>query len=81
MPRVNFRLPKHLQKPVRNGEANGHSRTQVVVRMMEVGSDVAEEVGDDWWELEKRAMQEGSSPGRVAGKIVKAFFEAERKRR
>jgi hypothetical protein len=78
-PAASFRIPDHLLKRVLDAEAKGYTRTHVILQMMEVASDIADALGPDWWEIEKRAAQEGTSPGVVLAHLAVAALEAEKK--
>jgi hypothetical protein len=80
-PAITFRVPDHLLDFVLDAEDAGHTRTAVVVRMMEVARDAAAALEEDWWELEKLAARENSTPGTILGRLARETLESEGKPR
>lgn len=75
-PHFAFRPPVRVQEYVLAAEEGGHSRTSVLVKMLETSMDAADELGLDWWELEKMAALEGVPVGRVLGRLAREQLQS-----
>lgn len=65
-----FRLPQSIKDYLANSEASGYSQTEVVVMAIEMIRDVAEVMGDDWWDVLKQASIKKVSYGKVLGSLA-----------
>lgn len=75
---IAFRPPPELNEYIEKSEAGGYTKTAVVLRSMQIARDAVETLGDEWWEIEKRANLEGVGPGVILGRLA---LEALAKRR
>jgi hypothetical protein len=46
---------------------------------MEIYKDLIEGLGDDWWEIARRASTYEQGPGAIIAQVVKQALELERK--
>jgi hypothetical protein len=74
-PQIAFRAPEHLERYIEGAESGGYTKTQVVIRMLEVAKDAAEGLGNDWFEIERIAAVEKTTPGVVLARLAKAGLE------
>lgn len=70
-PQFFFRPPDHLRDHIEDVEQAGYTRTEVIVKMLDFAKDAADELGADWYALEHRAAVDGTTPGTLAGQILK----------
>src|ERR1051326_6559382 len=76
---VSARLGSALQTFVEDAEASGMTATGVVLRALEVAKDITEAMGAEWWELEKIASVEKSSPGKVLAQLALEILKRRKK--
>lgn len=76
---LGLRVGGRILEWVEEGEDAGFTATAAVLKGLEVSIDASDELGDAWWEVERRANLEGLSPGTMLGRLAKAALEAERK--
>ncbi len=72
---IAFRVPKDLERYIKDAEALGYSKTEVVLRMLGVARDASDELGGLWTEVEKRATDGETRPGVVLGRLAKAALK------
>lgn len=66
-----------LRDWVEDAEDAGLTTSMVLVRSLELARELSVELGDEWWELEKRAKVEGVSEGTLIGRMLKGLLESE----
>ncbi len=76
-PGISFRSPEDVVAWLAKMELAGHDRTEVIVTALRVGRDVAERIGDRWYEIEYRARRKGIEPGGMLAELALAAIEAE----
>lgn len=54
-------------------------KSGAVVYMLEMAADVMRELGPDWYEVERMGKVEGTSPGRVVARLIRAGLAQEKK--
>lgn len=74
-PMVGFRAPQDVQQYLDAVE----DKTDVMVQGVRLIRDLREELGPDWWEVERRAKVEGVSVGAVLGQLAFAQLKSEKK--
>lgn len=67
---IGFRPPPELLSFITEAEAAGYTKTAVVLRCVEIAKDVIDAMGDDWWEVERRANVEKVGPGVVLSRLA-----------
>ncbi len=70
-----FRPPQELSEYIESAEATGRTLTEVLIKMLTVAKDCAEGLGVDWYELERLASVEGTTPGAVLARLAKAALK------
>lgn len=80
-PQMAFRAPKDIESYVHAAEDGGYQKSQVLIEMLRVSMDAAQELGPEWFEVERLAKVESSSPGKIVGGLVReALFRRAGKR-
>lgn len=77
-PMIGFRVPSHLQTYIEKVESRGYQRSEVVVEALEVTKDAGEVLGDEWFEIERRAKVEEVSVGTMLGRLAKLALKSKR---
>lgn len=65
----------------RRAAAYGVTEAAMVRRALEAFRDIYESMGDDWWEVDRRANSSDQPAGRVVGTLAKAALEQERRQK
>lgn len=78
--RINPPLKSFLER-WGSGRAAFMKPASVARHAIEVFKAMAEELGSDWLEVERKAAAQGQTPGAYIGKLLKALLEAERKQK
>lgn len=71
-PYVGLRLPQHLADHIDAKVEQGVKKTDAILDLIQLGKDLEEAMGSDFWELERLAKVEGVMPGTLLGRIAKA---------
>lgn len=66
-----FRPTRELEDFVEGKVEAGYKITAVLLQLSTVGKDVAEEMGADWFEVERLAAVEGIPAGRMLARLAK----------
>jgi hypothetical protein len=69
-PQMAFRAPGDIQSYVEAAEDGGYVKSQVIIEMLRVAKEVAENLGTEWYEVERLAKLESSTPGKVLASLV-----------
>ena len=72
--RYTFRSPPDLDHYIKSAEEGGYDKTEVIVRMLTLAKDVADQLETDWLEIERRAALEKVRPGVIVGRLVKELI-------
>lgn len=75
---LQVRVGGELREWVEDAEEAGLTTSMVLVRALELARDLSAALGDDWWELERRAKVEGLSEGALLGRMLRAALESEK---
>jgi hypothetical protein len=59
--------------------ATGAKEAAIARQAMEAYKDISDELGDEWWDIVRRASASEQTPGSVIGRIVRVALEQERK--
>ncbi len=70
-PNIVFRVPDDLLAYIERLERRGLSKTAVVLRALELASEVEAELGVRAWELEMMAEKEGTTAAKVVARLVR----------
>lgn len=70
-PQMAFRAPRDLQDYVDAAEDGGYLKSHVIIEMMRVAKEVAEGLGPEWFEVERLAKVEQSTPGKVLAGLAR----------
>lgn len=76
---IGFRPPPDLVDYIEKNEAAGYTKTAVILRAVTIARDTAEQLGDEWWEIEKRANMEGVGPGVILGRLALEALSSKRR--
>lgn len=74
---VSFRAPDDVMAYLNAAP----DRTGLILKMIYVGKDCAETMGEEWWEVEKRANIAQQPIGKVLGRLALEAMAAEKKRK
>lgn len=75
---IAFRAPHDLLAYIKSVEAQGYAKTEVVLKLCYVAMEAVQELGPLWWELEKRANQEGVPHGKALGQLAALGLRAKK---
>lgn len=78
---ISFRAPKDLLEYVNTIKKLGYSKTEVVMRLVYIAKDAAEELAESWWDIEGAANREGITPGRALARFAIAGLKAAEKKK
>lgn len=67
-----FRPEPDVEAYLVETKAAGIGFADLMNNVLRFARDVTTEMGDDWWELERRAKVEGVTDGTLAGRLLKA---------
>lgn len=76
---IGFRPPPELLGFIEKREADGYTKTAVVLRCVELAKEIIETMGDDWWEIERRGNVEKVGPGVVLGRLAQQMLGPRKK--
>lgn len=65
----------------RRAGASKVREAEAIRRALEAYKDIYEALGDDWWEIERRANASEQPLGRVIATMAKAALEGDRKKK
>lgn len=77
---IAFRPPPDIAEFLKGMEEIGYSKTAAVLRMLYLAKDVSDALGDQWWEVESRALREKCSPGAALAAYAAVGLKAEKKK-
>lgn len=67
-----FRPPDDLRAYIEKAEkASSRNTTEVLIKMLQVARDVADGLGVEWYEVERLAAVEGTTPGVVLARLAR----------
>lgn len=81
-PMWTVRPPQNVEEWVNDRVRRGYVKNQVLGELMELGIDMIDGLGADYYEVERRAKVEGVSVGTIVARLVKeALSPSEKKRK
>jgi hypothetical protein len=63
----------------RRAAASGLTEAAMIRRALETFRDVYESLGEDWWEIDRRANSSEQAAGRIVGALAKLALDQERR--
>ena len=67
---IAFRAPEDLLAYVEEMSKNGYAKTEIVLGLCYVAMEAVVEMGNAWWELERRAASDGIPRGKALGRYA-----------
>lgn len=80
-PLVAFRCPDDLLAYVESRQTDRIGRTDVLLKLLQTAKDAGEVMGDQWWEVERRANVAGVMPGTILGQLALEALGTRNKRK
>ena len=69
-PMVAFRCPDDILSYIKSRETDRIGKTDVILKLLQTAKDAGDVLGDQWWEVERRANVAGVLPGVVLGQLA-----------
>lgn len=76
---VAFRAPDDLNAYFEAAIDNGYTLTEVLLKLIRSAKGAADELGDDWVEVERLAAQEQTTHGQMLGRLARIGLLQHRK--
>lgn len=77
---IAFRVPPDLMAYIRKIEGLGYSKTDAILRLVEVARDAVDELDAAWWDIERAAHTAGITAGRALARYALTGIKAERRK-
>ncbi len=78
-PSIGFRMPEDIAGYILEGVERGSDKTELAIEAIRTHIEAKRVMGDDWWDVERRAKVENVSIGVMLGRIVQAALKQPKK--
>lgn len=65
-----FRPPADLRAYIEAAEDGGYTKTEILIRMLGMAKDAVEALGPEWFEIERLAATERTTPGLMLARLA-----------
>lgn len=73
------RLGGEIRDWVEQADEAGVGTTSIIIKALETAMGLSSELGNLWWEVERRARVDGVNEGVVIGRLLKSALEPKKK--